>query len=133
MPFIFLQFHKILALLLKLLNCITVIFGPMFNEHVRLLHNISFQDCFLKPCTFTSYNHSNFLSFFFSDTVDFYISAFGMIFEVYDTASKVSVSAVILVRIQSECRKIQTRKIPNKDTFHAVRVCFATQLPMLVL
>ena len=33
---------------------------------------------------------------------------------------EVSVFGVILVRIQSECRKIRTRITPNTDTFHAV-------------
>ena len=31
-----------------------------------------------------------------------------------------SVFAVILVRIQSECRKLRTRITPNTDTFYAV-------------
>ena len=38
------------------------------------------------------------------------------------TAWKVSVFGVFLVRIQSECGKIQTRKIPNMDTFHPVLI-----------
>ena len=38
------------------------------------------------------------------------------------TAKKKSVFGVILVLIQSECRKMRTRIIPNTDTFHAV-VC----------
>ena len=36
------------------------------------------------------------------------------------TAWKLSVFGVFLVHIQSECRKIQTRKTLNTDTFHAV-------------
>ena len=36
------------------------------------------------------------------------------------TASKVSVFEVFLVRIQSECGKIRTRKTLNTDLFHAV-------------
>ena len=35
-------------------------------------------------------------------------------------AQKMSVFGVILVRIQSECRKIKTRITPNTGTFHAV-------------
>ena len=35
------------------------------------------------------------------------------------TAWKVSVFEVFLARIQSECGKIQTRKTPNTDAFHA--------------
>ena len=34
--------------------------------------------------------------------------------------SKVFVLGVFLVRIQSECGKIRTRKTPNTDTFHTV-------------
>ena len=37
-------------------------------------------------------------------------------------AQKVSVFGVILVRIQSECGKIQTGITPNTDTFHAVLI-----------
>ena len=40
--------------------------------------------------------------------------------EVVLTAWKVPVFEVILVRIQSECVKIQTRIISNTDTFYAV-------------
>ena len=36
------------------------------------------------------------------------------------TACKVSVFGVFLVRIQSKCEKIQTRKTPNTNTFYAV-------------
>ena len=36
------------------------------------------------------------------------------------TTWKVSVLEVFLVRIQSECGKIRTRRTPNKDTFYAV-------------
>ena len=36
------------------------------------------------------------------------------------TAWKVPVLGVFLVRVQSECGKIRTRKTPNMDTFHAV-------------
>ena len=39
------------------------------------------------------------------------------------TTWKVSVFGVFLVRIQSECRKIRTRKTPNMDTLHAVNIC----------
>ena len=38
------------------------------------------------------------------------------------TAQKLFVFGVILVRIQSEYRKIRTRITPNMDTFHAVTV-----------
>ena len=37
------------------------------------------------------------------------------------TAWKMSVFGVILVRIQSECVKIRTRKTPNTVNFYAVR------------
>ena len=36
------------------------------------------------------------------------------------TSWKVSIFGVFLVRIQSKCGKIWTRKTPNTDTFHAV-------------
>ena len=36
------------------------------------------------------------------------------------TGWKVSVFRIFLVRIQSECGKIQTRKTPNMETFYAV-------------
>ena len=39
----------------------------------------------------------------------------------FNTVWKVSVFGVILVRIQSECGKIQTRITPNTDTFYAVQ------------
>ena len=38
------------------------------------------------------------------------------------TARKLSVFGVFLVRIQSQCGKIRTRKTPNTDPFHAVVV-----------
>ena len=37
-------------------------------------------------------------------------------------AYKVSAFRVLLIRIQSECGKIRTRKTPNTDTFGAVPV-----------
>ena len=36
------------------------------------------------------------------------------------TLREVSIFGVFLVRIQSECGKIRTRKTPNTDIFHAV-------------
>ena len=38
------------------------------------------------------------------------------------TAWKVFVFRVSLVRIQSKCEEIRTRKTPNMNTFHAVTV-----------
>ena len=43
---------------------------------------------------------------------DPYFPAFGLSTERYGVSS----------RIQSECGKIRTRKTPNMDTFHSVRV-----------
>ena len=40
---------------------------------------------------------------------------------------KVSIFGVFLVRIQSECGKIQTRKTPNMDTFHIVKALWDIQ------
>ena len=45
----------------------------------------------------------------------------GSIYVIEDfTAWNVYVFGVLLVRIQSECGKIRTKKTPNTDTFHAV-------------
>ena len=45
----------------------------------------------------------------------------GSIYVIVDfTAWNVYVFGVLLVRIQSECGKIRTKKTPNTDTFHAV-------------
>ena len=38
-----------------------------------------------------------------------------------NTARKVSVFEVILIRIQSECGKARTRITPNTDTFYAAK------------
>ena len=46
----------------------------------------------------------------------------------FHTASELSVFGVFLIRIQSKCGKIQTRKTPNTDTFYAVLVFASIEL-----
>ena len=41
-------------------------------------------------------------------------------FILLQTPLKVPVFKVLLVRIQSECEKLRTRKTPNTDPFHPV-------------
>ena len=48
-----------------------------------------------------------------------FVAPLSVVFKLF-TAWKVSIFAVILARIQSECGKIRTRITPNTDTFHAV-------------
>ena len=43
-----------------------------------------------------------------------------------------SVFGFFLVRIQSECEKIRTRKTPNTDAFHAVLLCYLFNKTMLL-
>ena len=52
-----------------------------------------------------------------------YFPAFGLNTERY----------AVSLHIQSECRKIQTRKIPNTNTFHAVNVIDNSNLPLKLL
>ena len=52
-----------------------------------------------------------------------------------DSVGKVFVFGVFLVRIQSKCGKIQTRKTPNTDTFHEFEsnVCEGAQKSLAVI
>ena len=52
-----------------------------------------------------------------------YFPAFGLNTERYAAS----------LHIQSECRKIQTRKIPNTNTFHAANVIDNSNLPLKLL
>ena len=63
-----------------------------------------------------------------SELLSVFVYTYPITSDIITTASKVFIFGVtlggILIRIQSECRKIQTRITPNTDTFYTVYVLF---------